>query len=142
MAAPTKSTNVQKEDRRAMRANRKIRRANERWQPPDGWWRSRLPLLVALFPAVLVFSFVVLGVIDAILDPDGASQYVAWSLGGYLRGHGRLVGAAALLVTAIVFVRILALRDKSGLTYARLTGYVATLGLFDAASLAIAAFQN
>ena len=125
-----------------MRANRRIRRANERWQPPAGFWRSRLPLLVALFPAVLAFWFVVLGGVGAILDSGGAGQHVAWSLGGYLRGHGKLVGVAALLVTALVFVRILALRDKSGLTSARLTGYIVALGLFDAASVAIAAFQD
>jgi len=140
MAAPTHSTNLQKEDRAAMRANRKIRRANERWQPPAGWWRSHLPLLAALFVALLGFTFVVLGVVGAILDPGGASANVAWSLGGYLRGHGKLVGAAALLVTALVFVRILTLPDKSGLTSARLTGYIVALGLFDAASLAIATF--
>jgi ABC-type amino acid transport system permease subunit len=127
-------------DRRAMRANRKVRRANERWEAPEGWWLRRTPLLVALFFVLLGFVFALLGLAGTLLDPLSDDRHVQSGLGGYLRSHALLVGAVALAVTVLIFGKIFTMRDKSGLTMSRLTTYVAALGIFDAACLAIAGF--
>lgn len=138
MTSPTESTSTKELDRRAMRINRKIRRANERWEPPRGWWLPRIPLLFALFIVLLGFTFTVLGVAGMFLDPT--SNAAESTLGSYLRSHTLFVAAAAVVLTVLIFVRILAMRDKSSLSVSRLTTYVAALGIFDAACLAIARF--
>lgn len=99
--------------------------------------RAHAPLFVALFLVLLGFVFAVLGLAGTLLDSGDTVGFES-ALGIYLRSHGLLLGVVALVVTALVFVRIFAIRDKCGLTMARPTTYVAALGIFDAASFAIA----
>ena len=121
-----------------MRFNRRVRRANEQWQAPRGWWLARTPLPVALLLVVLGFVFAVLGLAGTLLDPMSGNLNFELGLGDYLRSHGLLVGAVALVVTLLIFVKLFAIRDKSSLTMARLTTYVLALGIADAAFIAIA----
>lgn len=137
-AFTSQSKSEQQRIQRAMRINRKVRRANERWEAPRGWWLTRTPLLVALFLVMLGSVFAVLGLAGTLLDPTSGNPSFESELGGYLRSHGLPVGVAALVVTLLIFVKILTMRDKSGLTVSRLTTHVAALGIFDAACLAIA----
>ena len=73
-----------------------------------------------------------------LLDSASNTQAAETTFGSYLRSHAVFVAVVAIVVTVLVFVRILAMRDKSSLTVSRLTTYIAALGIVDAAILAIA----